>query len=77
MCPGRGREGIFVQYGIDFFEEPRDGTGLYTSAIVEMPDGRVRSVPSHLIRFWKEEEEEKVNETPMKKKRGGKREPNE
>ena len=52
-------EGIFVQYGIDFFEEPRDGTGLYTSAIVEMPDGRVRSVPRHLIRFWKEEEEEK------------------
>ena len=49
-------EGIFAQYGIDFFEEFRDGTGLYTSAIVEMPDGRVRGVPLHLIRFLEEEE---------------------
>ena len=49
-------EGVFVQYGINF-EETRDG-GIYqcTSAIVEMPDGRVQNIPLHLIRFLKEEE---------------------
>ena len=49
-------EGIFAQYGTDF-EETRDGCiCLYTSAIVEMPDGRVRNMPLHLIRFLDVEE---------------------
>jgi len=48
-------EGLFEQYGQNF-EETRDGTGQYTSAIVEMPDGRVQNIPLHLIRFLKEEE---------------------
>lgn len=52
------REGIFAQYGIDF-EETRDG-GIchYTSAIVEMPDGSVRNMPLHMIRFLEEDKEE-------------------
>jgi len=49
-------EGIFVQYGANF-EQTRDGcTCQYTSAIVEMPDGMVKNIPLHLIRFLKEEE---------------------
>ena len=51
-------EGIFVQYGTDF-DEVRDVSCSVTSAIVEMPDGRVRNLPLNLIRFLKEEKEEK------------------
>jgi hypothetical protein len=54
--PVEAGEGTFVQYGVDF-AETRDGTSQYTSAIVEMPDGRVRNYPLHMIRFLKEEEE--------------------
>ena len=54
--PTETGEGLFVQYGLTC-EETRDGcTGPHTSAIVEMPDGRVRNIPLHLIRFLKEEE---------------------
>ena len=49
-------EGIFAQYGTDF-DEVRDVSCSVTSAIVEMPDGRVRNYPLHMIRFLKEEEE--------------------
>lgn len=49
-------EGVFVQYGVDFEEAGDGGICQYTSAIVEMPDGRVRNIPLHLIRFLKEEE---------------------
>ena len=49
-------EGVFVQYGTDF-DEVRDVSCSVTSAIVEMPDGRVQNIPLHLIRFLKEEEE--------------------
>ena len=49
-------EGIFVQYGVDF-EERSGGLCFVSSAIVEMPDGRVRNYPLHMIRFLKEEEE--------------------
>lgn len=49
-------EGLFEQYGVNF-DETRDGCICqYTSAIVEMPDGRVQNIPLHLIRFLKEEE---------------------
>ena len=48
-------EGLFVKYGTDF-EETDGGICQYTSAIVEMPDGRVQNIPLHLIRFLKEEE---------------------
>ena len=44
-------EGIFVQFGIDFDETRDGGICHYTSAIVEMPDGRVRNMPLHMIRF--------------------------
>lgn len=49
-------EGLFVQYGVDF-EERSGGLCFVSSAIVEMPDGRVRNYPLHLIRFLEEEEE--------------------
>ena len=49
-------EGLFVQYGVDF-EERSGGLCFVSSAIVEMPDGRVRNYPLHMIRFLKEEEE--------------------
>ena len=48
--PVEAGEGTFVQFGTDF-AETRDGTSQYTSAIVEMPDGRVRNMPLHMIRF--------------------------
>ena len=44
-------EGIFAQYGTDFAETRDGGICHYTSAIVEMPDGRVRNMPLHMIRF--------------------------
>ena len=51
-------EGLFEQYGVNF-EETRDGCiGQYTSAIVEMPDGRVQNIPLHQIRFLEEDKEE-------------------
>ncbi len=49
-------EGIFAQYGTDFEEHSGDLCSV-SSAIVEMPDGRVRNMPLHMIRFLKEEEE--------------------
>ena len=52
--PVEAGEGTFVQFGTDF-AETRDGTSQYTSAIVEMPDGRVRNLPLHLIRFLKDD----------------------
>ena len=43
-------EGIFAQYGTDFEEHSGDLCSV-SSAIVEMPDGRVRNMPLHMIRF--------------------------
>ena len=54
QVPVEAGEGTFVQFGTDF-AETRDGTSQYTSAIVEMPDGRVRNLPLHLIRFLKDD----------------------
>lgn len=51
------REGIFAQYGIDF-EEHSGGLCSVSSAIVEMPDGSVRNMPLHMIRFLEEDKEE-------------------
>lgn len=56
--PVEAGEGTFVQYGVDF-EERSGGLCFVSSAIVEMPDGRVRNYPLHLIRFLEEEEDEK------------------
>ena len=52
------REGTFVQFGIGL-EKTRDGSFSVTSAIVEMPDGRVRNMPLRLIRFLDVEKEGK------------------
>ncbi len=43
-------EGVFHQFGIGF-EEYENGAGQFTTAIVEMPNGEVKSVPVELIRF--------------------------
>jgi hypothetical protein len=45
-------EGVFIQYGIDY-EELEAGPGSFTAAIVEMPDGSVKSIPVDLIQFIK------------------------
>lgn len=45
--------GLFHQFGIDF-EEFDEGPGNYTTAIVEMPDGTVKSLAVEMIIFLKE-----------------------
>ena len=40
----------FHQFGVDY-EYVENGAGMFSTAIVEMPDGQVRNVPVELIRF--------------------------
>lgn len=47
VCIGNG---IFHQFGLDY-EEFEVGVGNYTTAIVEMSDGTVESLPVNLITF--------------------------
>jgi hypothetical protein len=42
--------GLFHQWGVDY-EEFESGPGNYSTAIIEMPDGSVRSVPVEMIKF--------------------------
>lgn len=42
--------GEFIQYGMSIIEH-ESGASSYTSAIVEMADGRVLNLPLHQIRF--------------------------
>lgn len=42
--------GHFAQYGVDY-EEFESGAGNFSTAIVEMHDGRVRNVPVEMIKF--------------------------
>lgn len=42
--------GKFHQFGVDY-EELNDGVGNFSTAIVEMPDGKVVNVPVDLIEF--------------------------
>ena len=46
----RVREGIFHQFGVDY-EELEMGSGNYTTAIVEMPDGEIKNIPVGLVVF--------------------------
>ena len=55
-------EGIFAQYGTDFEEHSGDLCSV-SSAIVEMPDGRVRNMPLHMIRFLVEKSRDSVTYT--------------
>lgn len=41
---------VFHRFGIDF-ESHDIGCGQYTTAIIELPDGQVRSVPANQIIF--------------------------
>ena len=40
----------FHQFGVDF-EELENGTGNYSTAIVEWPDGKISNVAVQLVRF--------------------------
>jgi hypothetical protein len=42
--------GIFRAWGVDY-EELQNGVGIYSTAIVEMPDGTVKNWPADMIRF--------------------------
>lgn len=43
-------EAIFHQFGCDF-EEFESGTGNFTTAIIEWPDGTIGNVPVAHVRF--------------------------
>jgi hypothetical protein len=47
---GKGTEGIFLQFGVDF-EETRDGIGQFSTAIIELSDGSLRNVPVEMVQF--------------------------
>jgi len=57
---GPMQEGIFHQFGCNF-EEFESGPGNYTTAIIELDDGTVKSVPVQNIKFlsdgipWKDQ----------------------
>lgn len=42
--------GVFHQWGVEY-EEFENGPGNYSVAIVEMPDGKVRTFPPYKIKF--------------------------
>ncbi len=42
--------GLFHQFGVEY-EECETGVGNYSTAIIEMPDGKVRTVPVEMIEF--------------------------
>lgn len=43
-------EATFHQFGVDY-EEFETGLGNFSTAIIELPDGTVKNVPVHHIRF--------------------------
>lgn len=43
-------EAEFHQFGVDF-EELENGVGLYTTAIIELPDGKLKNLPVENVRF--------------------------
>lgn len=43
-------EGKFHQFGLDIVETS-DGVASFSTAIVEMPDGTVMNVGTHMIKF--------------------------
>lgn len=47
VCIGNG---VFHQFGMDF-EEFETGAGNYSTAIIEMPDGKVKNVPVEMMAF--------------------------
>lgn len=49
--------GIFIQYGANY-EEFETGPGNFTTAIIEMPDGTVKTVPVENIQFLDKSEED-------------------
>jgi hypothetical protein len=42
--------GIFLAWGVDY-EELQNGVGMFSTAIIEMPDGTVKNWPVDMIRF--------------------------
>lgn len=43
-------QATFHQFGCDY-EEFESGAGNYSTAIIELPDGKVKNVPVTMIRF--------------------------
>ena len=46
-------EAVFHQFGIGY-EEFENGPGMFTTAIIELPNGEVLSLPVDQIKFIKE-----------------------
>lgn len=42
--------GVFHQFGVDY-EEFESGAGNFSTAIVEMPDGKILNYAVHLVEF--------------------------
>ena len=47
--------GVFHEWGVSY-QEADNGAGVYSTAIVEMPDGTVRNVPAENIKFLEKPE---------------------
>lgn len=47
-------EAIFHEFGVDY-EEFETGSGHYSTAIIELPDGTVRNLPVGQIKFKESE----------------------
>ena len=43
--------GVFHQFGLEY-EKLRNGVGVYTTAIIELKDGRIITVLPEQIRFY-------------------------
>ena len=54
-------EAIFHRFGVDY-EEFESGPGNFTTAIIELPDGRIRNVPVEEITFLDKVEEISLKE---------------
>jgi len=50
-----GEVGLFHQFGIDY-EEFESGPGMFTTAVVELPDGTVKNIYVENIKFLDKEE---------------------
>lgn len=45
-------EGYLLEYGVDYEELGSEtGTGAFSTAIIELPDGTVKNIPVEFIRF--------------------------
>jgi hypothetical protein len=50
FLPVKEGEALFHCFGVDY-EEFENGPGNYSTAIIELPDGSIKSIPVELIKF--------------------------